>query len=332
MTSSCLCIIMYRHFSAPKYGTITPKPSTVLVPAICVVHIDVVSLIIAWNIGLIMEKHPSFGSKISSCPGPRDNRNPRLLAVGLSSGAGLTWKTLTSCSRPSMVILRGGSSKSWPGQFVWTWKWWMNPQYPPVMAIWIGNMMINQYMDVQWCTWNEGYHIFRQTCMPRCRFLAGTIIFFEGKPKNPAPHTTGLSNSGLLKTHSQLRLSVWRWMTFIFVTPKGTFPPSSAFPSSNIIRITGTHIRLVNQTKLVLRLRFQASVGMSRLSSWDVSSKCLWGDDGRPGSWPSLGHRPAPCNPDVEWNVPRTPTSLENVQDGKEWIPSRSSRSSATRG
>ena len=55
------------------------------------------------------------------------------------------------------------------------------------------------------CTWNEGYHVFRQTCMPRCRFLAGTIIFFEGKPKNPTPHTTGLSISGLLKTHTQLR-------------------------------------------------------------------------------------------------------------------------------
>jgi hypothetical protein len=58
---------------------------------------------------------------------------------------------------------------------------------------------------VHGCTWNEGYHVFRQTCMPRCRFLAGTIIFFEGKPKNPTPHTTGLSISGLLKTHTQLR-------------------------------------------------------------------------------------------------------------------------------
>lgn len=68
----------------------------------------------------------------------------------------------------------------------------------------------NLYAKVSFSGWN--HHVFR------------------GKPKNPTPHTTGLSNSGFLKTRSQLRFTVWRWMTFIFVTPKGTFPQSSAFP------------------------------------------------------------------------------------------------------
>ena len=46
--------------------------------------------------------------------GPSNNRNPRLVAVGLSSSAGLHWKTFTSCSCSSTLILRGESSKSWP--------------------------------------------------------------------------------------------------------------------------------------------------------------------------------------------------------------------------
>ena len=69
-----------------------------------------------------MGLNPSFLEKLTSFKtrspqvqdGPSNNRNPRLVAVGLSSSAGLHWKTFTSCSRSSTLILRGESSKSWP--------------------------------------------------------------------------------------------------------------------------------------------------------------------------------------------------------------------------
>ena len=74
-----------------------------------------------------MAVNPSFLDKVTSfkntywvyCKpqvqdGPSNNRNPRLVAVGLSSSAGLHWKTFTSCSCSSTLILRGESSKSWP--------------------------------------------------------------------------------------------------------------------------------------------------------------------------------------------------------------------------
>ena len=143
---------------------------------------------------------------------PRDNRNARLLAVGLSSGAGFTWKTLTSCSRPSMVILKGGSSKSWPGHFLWAWKCYGDLHREHDDKPWHGmrlTIFSDKAAEVSFSGWNH--------------------LFWRKKKSKIPCHTQDLPSRDCENTQSHLRFMA-QMMTLIFATPKGTFPPSSAFP------------------------------------------------------------------------------------------------------
>ena len=154
---------------------------------------------------------------------PRDNRNARLLAVGLSSGAGFTWKTLTSCSRPSMVILKGGSSKSWPGHFLWAWKCYGDLHREHDDKPWHGmrlTIFSDKAAEVSFSGWN---HLF-------------------WRKKNQKSHATHRTyHLGIAKTH-RVTWGLWRrWWLSYSRHQKAPFLQVPPFLYLNIIRLQGAH-------------------------------------------------------------------------------------------